>query len=104
MGAQDGGEPWRAELARIAAQLDDLRARSDEEYRMLHADLNAQIAEIRVALHQMQADVTSLRPDAYAQRVAAQIAELKAKGDAAYERLQTITPDTTDQISQHPSL
>ena len=90
MEAQSEAESWRAELARIATQLDELKARSDEEYRALYSVLDAQLADLRAALRKLEADVAALRPSAYARRVEAQIEELRAKGDAAYDRLQAI--------------
>jgi hypothetical protein len=97
MGTQDKSEPWRVELARIANQLDDLKARSDEEYRVLHGILDAQIAELQASLRKLEDEVVSMRPEAYARRIAAQIEDLKAKGDAAYDRLQASVPGPSDQ-------
>jgi hypothetical protein len=104
MGAQHDAESWSVELARIAAQLDELKARSDEEYRVLQADLDGQIKELQAALRALEVEVAAMRPDAYARRVAAQIEELKAKGDAAYDRLQAGIPGPIDRSPLHPSL
>ncbi len=97
MGAQRDAESWEGKLARITAQLDDLRARSDEEYRVLHSELDRQIADLRATLHRLEARVEAMQPDAYAKRVAEQIEELKAKGDAAYERLQSNVPGALEE-------
>jgi hypothetical protein len=92
MKPQRDTENWGAELARISAQLDDLRARTDDEYQTLHLLLDMQVVQLQAALRRLEADVRALRPDAYARRVAAQIEELKSRGDAAYERLQASAP------------
>jgi hypothetical protein len=103
MEAQSEAESWRAELARISSQLDELKARSDEEYRTLHSALDAQLADVQAALQRLNAEVASLRPSTYARRVEVQIEELRAKGDAAYERLQASMPARVDQASPHPN-
>lgn len=79
---------WSQEIARIAARIDQLKGWFERECRLLQANLDLQIAEVRNDLKRLQAEVTAARPDPYAMRVAAQIEELKAKGDAAYEQLQ----------------
>jgi predicted nucleic acid-binding Zn-ribbon protein len=99
MGSPYETAAWGEELARIADQLDQLKARSDEEYRSLHAVLDDQIAELRAELQKLEDEVDALRPDAYAHRIATQIDELKAKGDAAYERLQASTTGPVGQSS-----
>ena len=103
MEAQSEAESWRAELARISRQLDELKARSDEEYRTLHSVLDSRLAELQAALRKLEAEVASLRPSAYARRVEAQIEELKAKGDAAYERLEANKAGTVNQASPPPN-
>ncbi|HEX9415016.1 MAG TPA: hypothetical protein VF916_16050 [Ktedonobacterales bacterium] len=102
MGAQYDAESWRVELAHIVAQLDELKARSDEEYRVLHAVLDAQIEDLQAALRKLETQVDAVCPDAFAKKVAEQIEELKAKGDAAYDRLQARMPGPVDQRPPHP--
>lgn len=79
---------WRADLARIAAQLDDLKARIDAESRMLHASLSAQVAELQADLEKLEAEVDAAGADTHVRQIAVQIAELSAKGDVAYQLLQ----------------
>lgn len=79
---------WRAAIARIAAQIDDLKVRIDSESRTLHTSLSAEIAALRSELRKLEAEVDAAVPDSYAQQIAAQIDDLRAKGDAAYSLLQ----------------
>jgi predicted nucleic acid-binding Zn-ribbon protein len=78
---------WHADLARIAAQIDDLRGRVAAESQMLYTNLSAEIAALQAELKKLEAEVNAASPDAYAKQIAAQIDELRAKGDAAYNLL-----------------
>ena len=84
---------WRADLARIAAQIEDLRARIDTESQVLRATLLEEIAALQSDLRKLEAAVDASAPDAYARQIAAQIEDLRAKGDAAYAQLHL---DLTD--------
>lgn len=79
---------WRADLARIAARIDDLKARIDTESRTLYANLSAEIAALQSDLANLESEVAAAGPDAHARQIATQIEELRAKGDAAYDLLQ----------------
>lgn len=79
---------WRADLARIAARIDDLKARIDTESRTLHANLSAEITALQSDLANLEAEVAAAGPDAHARQIATQIEELRAKGDAAYDMVQ----------------
>ncbi len=78
---------WHADITRIAAQINDLRAKVDTESRMLYTNLSAEIAALQVELKRLEAEVDAVSPDAYARQIAAQIEELRVKGDAAYDML-----------------
>jgi hypothetical protein len=80
---------WRADLARIAAQIDDLKARIDTESRTLHASLSAKVTELQFDLEKLEAEMDAAVGDSHVRQIAVQIAELSAKGDAAYQLLQT---------------
>ncbi|MGH2515819.1 MAG: hypothetical protein ACRDHP_09200 [Ktedonobacterales bacterium] len=79
---------WHASISRIAAQIDDLKARIDTESRTLYANLSAEIAALQSDLRHLEAEVGAAGPDVYARQIATQIEELRAKGDAAYDLLQ----------------
>ena len=79
---------WHADIARIAAQIDDLKARVETESRALYTNLSAEIAILQSDLKNLEAEVDAAGPDAYARQLTAQIEELRAKGDAAYSLLQ----------------
>lgn len=90
---------WRADLARVAVQIDDLKARIDTESRMLHASLSAQIADLQADLEKLESEVDAAGADTHVRQIAVQIAELSAKGDAAYQLLQaemTVHLDPTE--------
>jgi uncharacterized coiled-coil DUF342 family protein len=78
---------WHADLARIAAQIEDLRTKVDTESQMLRDTLNEEIATLQSDLRKLEAAVDAVGPDAYARQIAAQIEDLRAKGDAAYAQL-----------------
>ena len=75
---------WCQAIGRIAAQIDDLKTRIDSESRTLYTKLSAEIAALQAELRSLEAEVAAAGPDSYARQVAAQIEELRAKGDAAY--------------------
>lgn len=79
---------WRADLARIAAQIDNLKTRIDNESRLLYASLSAEVAALQSDLEELEAAVDTAGADTHARQIAAQIEELSAKGDAAYKLLQ----------------
>jgi hypothetical protein len=78
---------WSQEIARITARIDQLKSWFERECQLLQTNLDIQIAEVRNDLTRLQAEVAAAQPGAYALKVAVQIEELKAKGDAAYEQL-----------------
>lgn len=79
---------WRVELTRLAERVDDLQARIDAESRMLYTSLSAEIATLQSDLRILESEVHAAGPDIYGRQIAAQIEELHAKGDAAYNLLQ----------------
>lgn len=83
---------WERTIAMIEARIEDIKSRCNSEYRALHTTFQAQIAELQVAVRKLAREVALSGPDAYVRGVAAQIDELKAKGDAAYELLHTTLP------------
>jgi len=84
---------WRADLTRIAAQIERLRTKIDTESQTLRATLLQEIAALQADLRKLEAAVDASAPDAYARQIAAQIEDLRAKGDAAYTQLHL---DLTD--------
>jgi ribosome-associated translation inhibitor RaiA len=84
----DDGTNWSAEIARIDARIEALKAWIEQVCLLQRANVDAQIAAVRADLKRLKSEVAALYPGPYAVRVAAQIQDMKAKGDAAYERLQ----------------
>jgi hypothetical protein len=84
------GDPktWGQEIARINARIDEFQVRFEAECQILRSTVDTQIEELRAAVRSLERDVAAARPDAYAQRIAAQLEELKRKGDAAYDLMQ----------------
>lgn len=87
---------WRADLVLIAAQIDDLKARIDAQSRKLYASLSAEVAALQSELSRLERDVDAAGADEHARQIAAQIEALSAKGDAAYELLQSEMPAQID--------
>lgn len=85
---------WRRTIAALDARVEELRVRCDAEYRRLHTQLDAQVAELQGELRKLAAAVEVDVPDAHAQRIAAQLDELRAKSDAAYDLLQVTLKST----------
>jgi hypothetical protein len=100
-GADGETRNWAQEIAAIAARIDVLKAWCDSECRLLQTNVNAQIAELRTDLRDLKAEVAA-NPDAFSLKVAAQIGELKAKGDLAYQQLQEQLAREDSQIEGQP--
>ncbi len=79
---------WRDEIAQITALIDDLRARIDAELQLLRSHMDADVASLQSRLRKLTAEVEAMAPTAYARQIGAQIEELRAKSDAAYQLLQ----------------
>jgi outer membrane murein-binding lipoprotein Lpp len=86
--AHNDPEYWGQEIAHLHASIDTFEARFEAECQILRCTVDTQIAELHAAVRRMENDIAAVRPDAYVQRIADQVAELKLKGDAAYELLQ----------------
>jgi len=86
--AHDTHEYWGQELARIHARIDEFELRLEAECHVLRSAVDTQIDQIRITIQRMEDDMAAGDSDAYVQRVASQIAELKRKGDAAYDLLE----------------
>jgi hypothetical protein len=86
-GKQHAEREWRRTIAGLEARVEELKVRCDAEYRRLHDRLDTQVAELRGELRKLE-EVEVSDSDANAQRVAAQLDELRAKGDAAYDLLR----------------
>ena len=85
---------WRRAIAALETRVEELKARSDAEYRHLHSRLDTRVAELQGELRKLAAAVEADVPDAHAQRIAAQLDELRAKSDAAYDLLQVTLKST----------
>lgn len=81
---------WRRAIAILEARIEEFRVRYDGELRRLRSHLDAQVAELQTELKKLAAMVEGDVPDAHAQRIAAKLAELQAKSDAAYDLLQVM--------------
>ncbi len=86
--AHKDAEYWEQEIAHLHARIDDFETRFDAECLILRRMVDTQIEELRAAVRKLEGDIAAIRPDAYVQRVADQVAELKHKGGLAYELLQ----------------
>lgn len=82
-------EQWHGVIARISALLDDFKARIDVESQQLYTKLSAEISALQSDLQSLEAKALAVGQDTYARQIATQIEGLRAKGDAAYDLLQT---------------
>lgn len=82
-------EQWHEVIARIGTQIDDFKRRIDSESEQLYKKLSAEIAILQSDLRNLEAQVLAVDLDAYARQITTQIEDLRAKGDAAYDLLQT---------------
>lgn len=82
-------EHWAQEIERLHARIADFEARFEAECRILRHAVDTQVEELRAAVRKVEGEIATVGPDAYVERIAAQVAELKHKGDLAYELLQT---------------
>ncbi|MGZ3599471.1 MAG: hypothetical protein ACXWQR_03730 [Ktedonobacterales bacterium] len=82
-------EQWRGVITRIAAQIDDFKRKIDSESEQLYKKLSAEIAILQSELRNLEAQVLTVDLDTYARQITTQIEDLRAKGDAAYDLLQT---------------
>jgi len=78
---------WSLRIATLEARIEEIQAHCDTESLLLHSRLSAQITELHDELRKLAAEVAAATPDAYVRSISAQIEELRAKGDAAYELL-----------------
>lgn len=85
----DVREQWRGVTARLAAEIDDFKTRIDTESQLLYTKLSAEIAMLQSDLRHLEAQVLAVGLDSYARQIAMQLEDLRAKGDAAYDLLQT---------------
>jgi uncharacterized protein YicC (UPF0701 family) len=86
--AYKDAEYWGQEIAHLHARIDDFEARFEAECHILRRIVDTQIEELRATMRKVESEIAAVHPDAYMQRVADQVAELKLKGDLAYELLQ----------------
>jgi len=86
--AHNDAKHWEQEIGRLHARIDDFEARFEAEYHILRSIVDTQIEELRAMVRKVEGDIAAISPDAYVQQVADQVAELKLKGDRAYELLQ----------------
>ena len=86
--AHNDARHWEQEIGRLHARIDDFEARFEAEYHILRSIVDTQIEELRALVRKVEGDIAAVSPDAYVQQIADQVAELKLKGDLAYELLQ----------------
>lgn len=79
---------WRAEIARLMSQIDDLRAGIDSDMRNLRIYFESQIAALQAEVKLLETQAVAAGADAYVSKIEQQIAHLQAQGDAAYALLQ----------------
>jgi hypothetical protein len=88
MQTTDDTMSWSEHIARISAQIDDLKVWLDSEQRSLYNRLEAQIGSLQSEIAKlMDMEVASGTTGAYANQLALQIEALRARGDAVYNLL-----------------
>jgi hypothetical protein len=87
--AHKDAEYWGQEIAHLHSRIDDFEARFEAECNILRSVVDTQLDDLRAMVRKVEGEIAAIRPDAYVQKVADQVAELKLKGDLAYELLQS---------------
>lgn len=104
--AHNDPKDWEQQIALLHASINDFETRFEAELHTMRCGVDDLIEEMHAAVRQLEAEVAAVRPDTYVHRIAAQVAELKLKGDAAYELLQerlrphTDAPNTTEPFNE----
>jgi hypothetical protein len=79
---------WSEHIARISAQIEELKVWLDSEQRSLYSRLEAQIGSLQSEIGKLlDMEVASGTTSAYANQLAAQIEALRVRGDAVYDLL-----------------
>ena len=88
MHTPDDAMSWSEHIARISAQIDELKVWLDSEQRSLYSRLEAQIGALQSEIAKLDdMEVASGTTGAYASQLAMQIEALRARGDAVYDLL-----------------
>ena len=90
MHTTDDAMSWSEHIARISAQIDELKVWLDSEQRSLYSRLEAQIGSLQSEIAKLlDMEVASGTTGTYASQLAKQIEALRARGDAVYDLLLT---------------
>jgi hypothetical protein len=103
MGTSDSlfsSSPSRHRLARLQSQLEELRLWSEAELQTLQAGLSARISELEGEIHRLESRTPSEGDHDYPGKIARQLQELAARGDAVYGLLVTTLAESSDRL--HP--
>jgi predicted nucleic acid-binding Zn-ribbon protein len=95
-----GFQPWEERIAHIAAEIEELKARVRTECLLAHARLDERVSAVETELRSLREQVASIESGGYARWMEAQLADLKAQGDAAYDLLQATVLPRTDPTEQ----
>jgi hypothetical protein len=104
--AAAGGGTWsassssRQRLARLLSQLEELRLWSEAELQTLQAGLSARISELEGEIHRLESRAPSEGDHDVPGKIARQLQELAARGDAVYGLLVTTLAESSDRL--HP--
>ena len=88
MRTTDDAMSWSEHIARISAQIDELKVWLDAEQRSLYSRLEAQIGSLQSEIAKLvDMEAASGTTSTYASQLAMQIEALRARGDAVYDLL-----------------
>lgn len=89
---------WKEQVAHISAQLEELKAWSDSQHRLLHTRLDTQIAELQSEIKQLESEMAAGTSNEYVGRISRQLEELTAKGDAVYDLLLAVLAQRSQKV------
>lgn len=99
MGTTDNNmRSWKQHVARISAQIEELKVWSYSQHRLLRSSLDAQIVELQSEITLLESEIAAGTSNEYAGKIARQIEELTAKGDAVYELLLAVLARRGDKV------
>lgn len=90
---------WHDELVHLKVEIETLKAQMESGFQALHHQLNTHIAAIEKDVRRLEIQAASaVLDDPHMSKIEAQIQQLRAQGDAAYDLLQATLGHEPDPV------